>query len=265
MELSVDGRPVFAATGGPDFDPTIPTLVFVHGAGFDRTTWQLQTRYFAHHGFGVLAVDLPGHGRSEGPALPSVEAIADWLAALLDAAGARAASLVGHSMGALAVMACAARHPTRVESVALLGVAERMPVHPELLEAASNNDAHAIDLLIGWSFGAEAHRGGHPNPGTWMTGTGWRMQQRMAPGVLHTDLQACDAFDEGAVLASKMTCPVLFLMGELDKMTPPAGARALIDAVADSTVQILSNAGHMMMIEQPIETRRIIAAFLADR
>src|ERR1700730_13285742 len=113
MRVEVAGRHVYAYTGARVFDSTLATLVFVHGAANDHSVWALQSRYFAHHGSNVLAVDLPGHGRSTGDALGSVEAIADWIPGLLDALGVDAAALVGHSMGALAVLECAARYPDR--------------------------------------------------------------------------------------------------------------------------------------------------------
>src|SRR5579859_5236122 len=101
MQLSVNGVEAFVATGGKSFDKSLPAVVFLHGAGFDHTTWALHSRWFAHHGYSVLAPDLPGHGRSSGPPLPTIAAMADWTAALLEAAGAQKAKLVGHSMGSL--------------------------------------------------------------------------------------------------------------------------------------------------------------------
>src|SRR5262249_31987905 len=97
MNLSVNGKDVFAATGGREFDASLPAVVLIHGAGFDHSTWALHTRWFAHHGFAVLAPDLPGHGRSQGPVLKTVAEMADWTAALLQAAGAAKAHLIGHS------------------------------------------------------------------------------------------------------------------------------------------------------------------------
>jgi len=82
MEITVDAKRVFAATGGKPFDAGLPCVVFLHGAGMDHTVWALQTRYFAWHGYGVLAVDLPGHGKSEGPALKTIGEMADWVWAL---------------------------------------------------------------------------------------------------------------------------------------------------------------------------------------
>src|SRR3712207_6152309 len=99
MLLSVQGKQAYCYTGGKPFNPALPTAVFIHGAQDDHSVWALQTRYFAHHGFGVLAVDLPGHGRSAGPAHTSVESMANWLLELLDAAGVQRFILIGHSMG----------------------------------------------------------------------------------------------------------------------------------------------------------------------
>ena len=103
-QFTVDGRTVFATTGGTEFDPGKPAIVFLHGAGFDRTAWRLQTRWFAHHGRAVLAVDFPAHGWSDGPVLDSIPAMADWTARLIEAAGLKQAALVGHSMGALVAL-----------------------------------------------------------------------------------------------------------------------------------------------------------------
>jgi pimeloyl-ACP methyl ester carboxylesterase len=110
MKLAVDGHSVFATTGGSHFDPAKPAVIFLHGAGFDRTVWRLQTRWFAHHGRSVLAIDFPAHGWSEGGPLPTVAAMADWTAKLIDAAGLKGAALVGHSMGALVALDCGAGH-----------------------------------------------------------------------------------------------------------------------------------------------------------
>src|ERR1700742_1766743 len=140
MLLNVNGTEIFAATGGRDFDPTLPAIMLLHGAGFDHTTWALHTRWFAHHGFAVLAPDLPGHGRSSGKPLATIADMADWTAALIDAAGAAQARLVGHSMGSLIALETAARHPAKVSALYLIGTAATMIVGPDLLKAAEAND-----------------------------------------------------------------------------------------------------------------------------
>ena len=186
MELTVNGKRVYGSTGGRDFDPARNPVVFLHGSGMDRTVWMLQTRYFAWHGRSVLAVDLPGHGKSDGPALDGIEAQAEWVIALLDAAGVAKAALVGHSMGAALALETAAAYPDRVSAIALCGVAETMPVHPELLAAGLEGDRHAYDLITSWGFDRKAHIGGHKAPGTWMTGGGLRLLERGRDAVVGT-------------------------------------------------------------------------------
>src|SRR5262245_54098010 len=170
MELKVDGRRVYAATGGRPFDPAKPTAMFVHGAGMDHTVWQLPARWFAWHGHSVLAVDLPGHGRSEGPPLGTVAELAQWLGQVMDAACIGRAGLVGHSMGGAAALEAAAALPERVARLALLGTAASIPVSAALLDAAREAPELAYRMMTAWSHGAAAKMGGHPVPGLWMAG-----------------------------------------------------------------------------------------------
>src|SRR5436853_2184922 len=120
MYLVVDGVRTFAGTGGRDFDPALPLVVFVHGAGLDHTVFAGLARWFAHRGCGVLAPDLPGHGRSSGEPLHSIGAMADWLAALIERAGASNIRLIGHSMGSLIALETAARRPDGVVALGLI-------------------------------------------------------------------------------------------------------------------------------------------------
>ncbi|MBU0798263.1 MAG: alpha/beta hydrolase [Alphaproteobacteria bacterium] len=255
MELIVDDKRVFASTGGRPFDPARPAVIFLHGAGMDRSVWSGQLRYFASHGWSVLAVDLPGHGNSEGPAqgpsLPDIAAMADWVARLIDAAGLSRAALVGHSMGALVALAATARHPDRVSALALLGAAAAMPVHPDLLNAAATGNHAAIDSMVNWGVGRPAHIGGHIAPGLWVAGASLRLLERIDYAVLASDLAACNAYDDGPVDAAKVLCPALVLIGEADRMTPPKAGRALAAALPDPHPVVLPGTGHMMMVEQP--------------
>ncbi len=267
MDLRSEAGRIFAGTGGKAFDPSLPTVVFLHGAGMDRTVWALQARYLAHHGLSVLALDLPGHGGSEGPPLPSIEEMAAWVWAALDAAGVEKAALVGHSMGALTALEAAALRPERTRGLALLGVAETMPVHPSLLEAAEANDHGAIDMVNAWAHGAGAHLGGHPAPGTWLLGGGNRLLERAAPGVLHSGLAACNAYDKAVARAATITCPVLLLLGAEDKMTPARAGKKLAGAFTAApsvAVEVLPACGHMMMTERPEAALDALNAFLRD-
>jgi pimeloyl-ACP methyl ester carboxylesterase len=259
MEIDVAGTRVFAANGGRPFDPALPVVAFVHGAGMDHTVWTLQARWFAHHGRSVLAFDLPGHGRSQGAALPTIDAMADFLDAALGAAGAATAAVVGHSMGALVALAAAARHPGRIRALGLLGAAQRMPVHPKLLEAARRDDPAAVAMIADWAFGRRAQLGGARSPGTWMVGGGVRLLERARPGVLAGDLAACDAFDGAPEAARRVRCPALVVVGGADRMTPAAGGRALADAIPGARLHTVAEAGHMAMIESPDETLAALA------
>jgi pimeloyl-ACP methyl ester carboxylesterase len=259
VDLTVEGQRAFAATGGRPFDAARPTALFIHGAGMDHTVWALQARYFAHHGRSVLAVDLPGHGRSSGQRLRSVGAMASWIVKLLDAAGVQSAALAGHSMGALIALETAARAPARVWALALLGVASRMPVHPDLLKAAQSGEHAAIDLITSWGYGRRAHLGGAQAPGTWMLGTGSRLLERGTDRVLGTDLAACNAYVDAPQSAAKVTCAVLVIAGESDRMTAPASARELAAKFQDGRVVTLAGAGHLMMVEQPDRTLDALA------
>lgn len=251
MEIQVDGKAAFAATGGRPFDPALPSVAFVHGAGMDHTIWALQTRYFAHHGRNVLALDLPGHGRSEGPPLDSVGAFADWLLRLLDVLKVERAALVGHSMGSLIALETAARQPTRVEALALLGTAVPMPVTDALMSAAAANDHSAFDMVTLWGLSRDGQVGGNRAPGLWMTGGGLRLLERSAPGVIHSDLQACNAYADGLKAAEAVACPTVLVLGARDAMTPPRTAKALAEAIPDARTVVLEDCGHMMMVEQP--------------
>lgn len=249
MNLTVDGERVFAATGGRPFDTALPAVVFVHGAGMDHTNWALQTRYFAHRGRSVLAVDLPGHGKSGGKPLASIGDIADWLARLIEAAGLENAALAGHSMGALAVLDCAARHSGKVRALALLGVAPKMPVHPDLLAAAAADDHRAFELVTDWGHGPGAHRGRHPAPGLWMLGGAEALLERCPPGVLHNDLAACNAYRDAPAAAAKVACPTLLVLGADDRMTPARAGQTLAEAIPDARTALIPGSGHMMMTE----------------
>jgi pimeloyl-ACP methyl ester carboxylesterase len=224
--------------------------------------WILQSRYFAHHGRSVLAVDLPGHGRSAGPALESVEALADWVVQLLDAAGVHEAALVGHSMGSLVALECAARHALRVSRIALVGTAVPMRVSDELLTATRDDEPLAQDMVNIWSHSAYAHYPSNPGPGFWVMGENLRLMERQAPGVMHVDFAACNAYGNGLAAAAKVACPALLLLGRRDVMTPPRAARELARNLKEAKVVEIAGSGHALMAEKPDEVLDALREFL---
>ncbi|HUL91254.1 MAG TPA: alpha/beta hydrolase [Burkholderiales bacterium] len=262
MELRVAGESVYAYSGGKSFDPALPAIVFVHGGAQDHSVWILQSRYLAHHGRAVLAVDLPGHGRSRGEPLASIEAMADWVVALLDAARVGAAAVIGHSMGSLVALECAARYPQRIDRIALIGTAFPMRVSPELLEAARNNEAEAQRMINVWSHSAYAHYPSNPGPGFWVSGGNLRLMQRQRPGALHADFAACNAYAAGLERAGRVKCPALFLLGARDAMTPARSGRELAKALPHAAVKTLGDSGHNLMGEKPDEVLDALVEFL---
>ena len=254
MKLSVHGREAYAYSGGKPFDPGLPCIVFLHGAMNDHSNFTLLARWFAHRGCAVLAPDLPGHMRSAGPALTSVEAMADWLLALLDAAGVRQAALAGHSLGSLVVLEAAARAPERTTHLALLGTAVPMPVPAALLELGRTDGRAAIDRVVVYSHSTLAAKPSYPGPGAWLRG-GSRalMRQVLAHGrdplLFHTDFAACNAYTNGLAAAAQVRCPAQLVLGSADQMTLPRGAVA-VAAALKATVHSVP-AGHFLMQECP--------------
>ena len=251
MELAADGRRAFCYTASHAFDPQKPTLVFVHGAGLDHSLFGLQSRYFGYHGRNVLALDLPGHGRSEGPPLPTIAAMADWVFGVLDAQGIASASIVGHSMGALVALEAANRRPERVARIACIGVAYPMKVSQAFLEAARKNEQAAFDMETIWGHAPQVPFGGNPNPGMWMYGDALARLERLAPGVLYADLKACNDYAGAEAAAAKVKCPALFILGRRDVMTPPRAAKALQERIAGAKAVEVGASGHTLMGEAP--------------
>ena len=258
MKLAVNGETTFVATGSRPFDaPGNGVVLFVHGAGMDHTVWVMQARYFARQGFAVLAPDLPGHGRSSGEPLTSIEAIADWLSALLDAAGAASASVVGHSMGSLAAVSFGSRYPHKTERLVLFGTSVPMPVTHLLLDAAADDDHAAFEMANSWSHSTRGSLGGNPVPGMFVLRGGERLMERCAPGVFHADLAACNAFDPGEL--SPLQAPVTVVVGTEDKMTSRKAGLAVARQLGDNTrVHELQGSGHSMMSECPNEVLDIM-------
>ncbi|MCU0769474.1 MAG: alpha/beta hydrolase [Burkholderiaceae bacterium] len=270
MYLPTEPR-LYAYTGGKPFDPARPTVVFLHGAQHDHSVWILQSRYFAHHGYSVLALDLPGHMRSAGPAATSVEASADLVTAGLAASGAGRLLLVGHSMGSLLCLEVARRLPQAVAGVALVATAFPMRVSDALLAATRTDPAGAMQMINVWSHSASIEaferKPANPGPGFSNVWQNQRLMERIAArngaAVLATDFTACNAYAGGLDAARALRCPALFVLGEHDQMTPPKAAQPLIDAVGNGSVVRVAGGGHALMAERPDDVLRALVAFAA--
>ncbi|MBL4740248.1 MAG: alpha/beta hydrolase [Sneathiella sp.] len=262
MIIDIQNTAIFASTGGQDFNPDKPTMLFLHGAAMDHTAWVLQSRYFAHHGYNVFALDLPGHGKSGGSIPDSIDGMADWVIAFMDAVGIEEAVLVGHSMGSLTALSVAGRHPKRVSKLALIGVAYPMMVGEDFLNKAKENDPSAYKMMIDWSHARPSHMGASEVPGLWMIGNALRTVENSNPNALYEGLSICSQYDGGFDAAANITCPTLFILGDRDMMTMPRAAQKLIAAIGQSTTVMLRDCGHMQMIEKAEDVRSALKDFL---
>ncbi|MEP6505900.1 MAG: alpha/beta hydrolase, partial [Betaproteobacteria bacterium] len=217
----------------------------------------LLARWYAHHGYAVLALDQPAHGRSDGPPLASIDALADWLLALLDAAGVASAHLVGHSMGSLIALEAAARAPDRVDGLVMVGTAYPMKVSEALLGAARDDPARAIAMVNAFSHSGFASKPSYPGPGAWLHGGGSALMHRMqdggaragAPNLFEHDFSVVDAYANGLEAAAQVRCPVHLILGDRDAMTPPKATRELANALRATTLRV--DSGHALMQEAP--------------
>lgn len=265
MDFGVNGHRTYCYTGGKPLDSAKPTVVFIHGVLNDHSVWILQSRWFANHGWNVLAVDLPGHCRSEGPPPATVEEAAGFVVALLDAAGVAKAALVGHSFGSLIALETTARSPERVSHLAMVGTAYPMTVSPALLGGALDDPQRAIHMVNTFSHSRLSPPLG---PGAWLLGSSRALMRRVLASnpdanVFHIGFKACNDYANGEQAMATVQCPTLFLLGESDQMTPPRAARALA-AKAPNAKVVTVKAGHAVMSEAPDEVLFALGAFLED-
>jgi pimeloyl-ACP methyl ester carboxylesterase len=272
MQVEMNGLPVFIDTGGCDFFPGLPTLVFIHGAQHDHFVWKSLVTRCAGPERNVLAPDLPGHGHSGGAPLPSIEAMADWLVSLLAlltklGAGGTARTpsitLIGHSMGSLVALEAAARLSGNVRQLVMIGTAIPMPVAPALLDAAHDDEPKAMALINRWSHSATAWQGGNRGiHGIWLPAINLRIMERQPAGVLFNDLSACNEYRAGIETAARLACPVTLVAGTADRMTSVKSARKLAAKLPGSTLVEIAGAGHALMAEAPVEVGNAIEAAL---
>ena len=270
MIVTVNGHKTYCYTAGKAFDAAKPTVVFIHGVLNDHSVWILQSRYMANHGWNVLAIDLPGHCKSDGPAPESVEDGATFIAALLDAAGIEKAALIGHSWGSLIALEAASKLKERVSHLVLVGTAFPMKVSPALLDSSLNDPMTALKTINVFSRSTLAAPPSALGPGTWVYGANMALGRRVLVSntqvnVFHRGFKACNDYANGEIAMNQVTCPILFLLGAEDQMTQAKAAQLLINTAKNSgkTFKVVSLAvGHHQMSEAPEETLMAIKSFL---
>lgn len=230
-------------------------LVLIHGAGGSYLSWPPEIRRLP--GSKIYALELPGHGRSPGEGLDSIQAMSSAVAAWLEALHLRQVILAGHSMGAAIALQLALEHPARICGLVLLGAAAKLPVNPRILEAARQPESFpkAVELIVRWSFSSQT-------PEKLTAQVAARLAQTQ-PLTLQRDLQACTRFDISQRLA-EIDSPTLVICGSEDKMTPPEQASFLVKHIPGARLAWVQGAGHMLMLERPETIARLIQAFLAE-
>jgi pimeloyl-ACP methyl ester carboxylesterase len=265
MRVTVGGQEVYVATGAEPHRSGRPYITFIHGAGGDHTVWALFARYFSRNGFNVFAPDLPGHGATDGAPLESVEALAKWTLRLLDAAGVDVTGIVGHSLGSLVALEASAQWPDRFNRVVLLGASAPMPVGEPLLNAARERSRTSVDMIAQYGHAFASQLGGNPVSGISVVNSNIRILERGLTRNLYEDLNACHAYQGGIEAARRIQSPVMLILGEQDRMTPPRAAQPLIAALRSPDVRMIADCGHMLMSEQPEAVHRALVAGIAGR
>jgi pimeloyl-ACP methyl ester carboxylesterase len=271
MYITVNNHSSYCYTAGKALDAAKPTVVFIHGVVNDHSVWVLQSRYLANHGYNVLAVDLPGHCKSQGEAPATVENAADFIAALLDAAGLQRVALVGHSWGSLIALQAAAKLKQRITHLVLVGTAYPMKVSQALLDASLNEPMKALTMINVFSRSTLAAPPSSLGPGTWVYGASMALGRRVLASnaqvnVFHRGFKACDSYANGEQAMAEVTCPVLFILGDQDQMTQTKAAQLLIDTARGHGKQVQVThlpVGHHQMTELPDATLHALQKFLS--
>ena len=253
MKLTLNGASVHVATGGKDFDAGLPTILCLHGSGGDHRTWAQQSRWFAYHGFSVIAPDLPGHSLSGGQAFTAIEQSGPWLEGLLDALDVKRAHIIGHSQGFLSALELYKTAPQKCVSLAAVATAAAIPVNQALIDTAQSSADKAAQMMCNWGFGPSAHMGRSSVPGMQPIAISRAI---MAANPLAVDLQACADYQGGMEIIKSLKIPLIGILGDKDKMTPIKGGLAMIDAAPkaiEARASIIKNGGHMLPLEAPKE------------
>lgn len=261
MDLSVQNASVYASTGGKDFNPDLPTIVFLHGSGGDHRTWALQTRWFAYHGFSVLAPDLPGHSLSGGEAFTSIEQSGPWLAEFFEKTGVKAAHIVGHSQGFLSALELYSLKPEAYLSLCAVATAAAIPVNQALIDTAKQSADKAAHMMCNWGFGPGAHNGSSAVPGMQPIAISRAIMSR---NPLDADLQACADYTGGMDIVKTLKVPLCCILGTKDKMTPIKSGLALAQE-GNGVTKIIDNHGHMLPLEAPRETLGHLKTFISSQ
>ena len=256
MIFQIENKSIHASDSGQGIDTQKDTIVFLHGSGLSHIVWSLTEQFFSNEKFNVLSIDLPGHGNSDGPCLESIEKIADWLEKVFNKLQLDRLVLVGHSQGCLDILEYAHKYKNRLSKLVFIGGSNKMPVHPDLIKLAKDGDSDAVKLMMKWGYeGSKKFIGGNPVEKIIQS-------PRDISEILAVDLIACNNYKNGSEAAKTISCPVMLVFGESDKMVNIEAGKKFANMFKNSKTHIINGCGHMIMIEKAFEMREKVLEFL---
>tara|TARA_B100001057_G_scaffold157811_1_gene158501 strand:+ start:540 stop:1316 length:777 start_codon:yes stop_codon:yes gene_type:complete len=254
--FQIENKNVHASDAGQGIKDEKDTIVFLHGSGLSHIVWSLTEQFFSNKNFNVLSIDLPGHGNSDGPCLENIEKISDWMEKVFIELNLKKVILVGHSQGCLEILEYAHKYKSRIKKIVFIGGSYRMPVNQDLIDLAKNGDKDAVKLMMKWGFkDSKKFIGGNPVEKIIQS-------PRDISEILATDLIACNNYSNGLDAAKSIDCPTMLVFGSDDKMLNLEVGKKFANLIKDSSIHIISDCGHMIMIEKAFEMREKVLEFL---
>ena len=256
MITEIKKKKVFSTDVGYSYDSKKPTIILLHGSGQSHVVWSLTDQFLAEQGFNVFALDLPGHGNSEGPCLESIEEMSLWLNEFVEHIGIEKSVLVGHSQGCLVGLEFARRYPKKIDKIIFIAGSYSMPVNKSLIDLSLSGDIEALNLMMKWGYGySKQFIGGNP------------LQKilnspREVREVLAVDLIACNNYKNGVDAVKSINCSTFFIFGEIDKMIKLESGKKFANMINNSQTHIIKDCGHMIILENAFEMREKITEFL---
>ena len=248
----IDGRRIVCWVNNGSFLPDRQTLVFIHGSGGDHTSW-IQQYTPLKNGFNIAALDLPGHGRSEGPGEHEVTAYVEWVKKILDGLGIVNPVLIGHSLGAAICLSFVIRYATAAAAVVPVGGGVKMSVNPLFLEGLKQDPTATLEMAAKYAV-AKQNRERY-------SGLIMKSLSLVDPGIIHGDFSACDCLDITEAVAG-IRIPTLVICGAEDKMTPPSLSQFIGDRIPGARLTLIEGAGHFVMMENPEAFNETLTAFV---
>ena len=256
MILEVENKKVFASNAGQSFDKKKETIVLLHGSGQSHVVWSLTDQFLSDIGYNVYALDLPGHGNSDGESLKSIEEMSSWLDKVIKKIGIEKLSIIGHSQGCLVALDYSNKYSNKVKKLIFIAGSYEIPVNQSLISLAESGNMESLNLMMKWGYGySKQFIGGNPLQKILNS-------SREVREVLAVDLKACNNYKDGLAAAKKINCPSLFMFGELDKMIKINKGKEFSNLVPGSKTHIIKDCGHMIILENPFEMREKVAEFL---